>query len=132
MHIHIEIEEYIRLTTHYVPFEVLDVVEITELPLPKAPPAVVALADKLRARKYHRKLPPIPINLKAGINRIILEILADGKPHRSSEIKPALKANGFSPNSAGSRLQYLEKKRHVIRNGDGTWQLHHQVGSIPE
>jgi len=137
MHIRIDADQFMEMIAQYLPFELQSVEEIVMEPLPKAPPAVVALANRFKVKrekpsKPSNRRPSRPMDLKAGINRILLEALADGKPHRSAEIKPALVAGGFSPNSVGSRLQNLAQKGHVIQHGDGTWTIHRPVGVVPE
>ena len=62
-------------------------------------------------------------NLKQGINRILMEVLADGQPHHAATMRGPLKTAGFSENSVGSRLQALRQKGVVKQIGDGTWQL---------
>jgi hypothetical protein len=78
-------------------------------------------------RKYtpskHKRKPSIPLRLNEGINKIIMELMVDGQPHRATELKLLLKKGGYSPNSVGSRLQALEEKDIITRIGDGTWRL---------
>lgn len=116
-------EEMIRLLARYAPFEITSLHEIMEDPTPKT--AVLAPQPKknMRLPKRPYRRPSISLNLKAGVNRIIMETLSDGKPHRATEVKPALVSGGFSANSVGSRLQHLEKKGIVKHNTDGTWEL---------
>ena len=137
MHIRIDADQFMEMIAQYLPFELQSVEEIVVEPLPKAPPAVVALANRFKAKrgrpsKPSNRKPTKPMDLKAGINRILLEALADGKPHKAIEIRPMLVAGGFSPNSVGSRLQYLAKKGLVTQHGDGTWTIHRPVGVVPE
>lgn len=63
------------------------------------------------------------VDLKAGLNRIIIEVLSDGLPHHASALRPLFKSAGFSENSVGSRLQALRERGIVKQSGNGTWQL---------
>jgi hypothetical protein len=85
--------------------------------LPKPQPK---LKPKL---KQHKRRPSRPLDLHAGINKIIMEALADGFAHYATDLKPLLVKGGFSENSAGSRLQNLREHGVVEQMGDGTWRL---------
>ena len=63
------------------------------------------------------------LDLKKGINGVMLAVLNDGQPHRATELRPLVKAAGFSSNSVGSRLQALRAKGVVKQVGDGTWLI---------
>ena len=60
--------------------------------------------------------------LNMGINAIIVTELKEG-PKREVEIRPKIKAAGFSENSTSSRLQALLEHGIVARVGDGRWKL---------
>lgn len=124
--IKISLEEYLHMTARYLPFELMAVQELVDLPMPKAPPSVIALANKFKAmhkaKKSGRGKRGGP-DLKSGINRIIVEVLSRGVPMRSVDLMPMIESAGFSRNSAGSRLQALMEFGVVNQNGDGTWEL---------
>jgi len=63
------------------------------------------------------------LNLKQGINGIILVALSDGAVHRAVDLQPMLKAAGYSPNSVSSRLQELRNNGVVRQVSTGAWRL---------
>jgi hypothetical protein len=79
-----------------------------------------APAPTLRKKKKRPVRGPL---LDRGINRIILDILEDGAPHRAVEMQQPIQKAGFSANSVGSRLQCLREHGVVEQLGDGGWQL---------
>jgi hypothetical protein len=81
-----------------------------------------ARAKRKKPKQFKRR-PPKPMDLRVGINKIIIKAMSDGKPHKAVEFKSLLKEGGYSSNSVGSRLQNLENNGVVIRQGDGTWIL---------
>lgn len=126
-------KEYFDMTARYMPFEIMAVEEFPDTVLPKAPPAVVEMAERIKARhsdsfgsslrRKKRRRGSLQIDLTKGINSIIMGILADGNPHRANDMRDAFAAGGFSKNSVGSRLQNLAKHGVVWQVGDGTWRL---------
>ena len=74
-----------------------------------------------RAHGAYRKKPSRPMDLTKGVNKIIMDILANG-PHSANDMRDAMEATGYSPNSIGSRLQNLEKNGVVKRAGQGKWR----------
>lgn len=63
-------------------------------------------------------------SLTEGTNGIIMSLMADGKYHRAAELKPLMKAAGFSTHSIGSRLGDLRDNDVLEHNADnGTWRL---------
>ena len=89
-------------------------------PVPYTKPTV---GPKLAKPRRPTRKASKPFDPRTGINGIILTAMADGKPHRAIDLKPLLKAAGFSENSTGSRLQALREKGVVTQLGDGNWQL---------
>jgi hypothetical protein len=121
-------ETLFGIISKFVPVENLHVEEVIEHHVPLSDLAI--RSDKqfdLPKPKRHRR--SNRFNPKGGINMIIIEAMADGKPHRPVEFGPLLKANGYSPNSVGSRMTTLLQKGVIAKIGDGTWKL---VSSIPE
>lgn len=120
----INAETLFTLASKLLPIDDLTIEELIERPDPNV--ARIAKVEQLVARKPKRKYkrkPSKPMDLTTGINRIIMDALSDRLPHRVVEIKPALKAGGYSENSVGSRLQNLEKHGVVEQMGDGMWRL---------
>jgi hypothetical protein len=128
----ISAEALFGIIQKFLPIENLHVEELIEKPR-DVPPAISKIAARVGAipisklkRRYtppQKRKPSIPLTLNSGINRIIMDAMADGKPHKAVELKPLLKEGGYSSNSVGSRLQNLENHGVVIRQGDGTWIL---------
>jgi hypothetical protein len=121
MKIRITPEELMKMTARYLPFEIVSAGEIIEKPLPKAPPAVVALTNQPKAqkqrKKHHRGL-----DLSRGMNKIIIEVLTVGQV-KTRSIKDALVAGGFADNSITGQLNRMEKYGVVRRAGFGIWEL---------
>jgi DNA-binding transcriptional ArsR family regulator len=115
-------ETLFGMMSKFLPVQDLHVEEIIEQPAPEFVPSIKPKAITQHKPKQKRR-PQKPLDLKAGINRIIIEAMADGEPHRSIDLKPLLEKGGYSPNSVGSRLQNLEEHGAVKRQGDGTWRL---------
>jgi hypothetical protein len=121
----IESETLFRALAQFLPVDDLHVEEVAPLK-PTAAAAVwrptpSAIAKPVKPKQKRRSA--IPFNLSAGINRIIMGIMSDGKPHKAVEFRAPLKANGFSENSVGSRLQALREHGVVEQMGDSTWRL---------
>lgn len=117
-------EPLIRLLARYAPFDITGVEELPPEPLDPVMSKGIGKQHALppiRRKKWARKA-SIPMDLKAGINRIILEMLEVGPRHASDFKKPVSNA-GYSPNSVNSRLGKLEAKGIVKRVGNGTWKL---------
>lgn len=69
----------------------------------------------------NRRASPGP-SLTRGINMIIVTELEKG-PKREVELRPKVKAAGFSSNSTSSRLESLRNHGIVERSGVGVWRL---------
>jgi hypothetical protein len=129
-----EAEVLFAMMAKLLPIDHVTVEEVT----PPAPPSIQPtrvlaqqlvrhldapkLKPKLKPKQYKRH-PSKPLDLHAGINRIIMEALADGFAHRAMDLRPLLKKGGFSENSVGSRLTNLREHGAVEQMGDGTWRL---------
>lgn len=122
-------ETLFGMISKFLPVQDLHVEEIVERPPPQFVPPVPKVAQRVALAKpkqkwvHTHKRPPKPMDLKAGINRIIIEAMSDGQPHRAIEFKPLLEKGGYSPNSVASRLQNLQEHGAVRQLGDGTWEL---------
>jgi hypothetical protein len=128
----IEAETLFKLMSQFLPVDDLHVEELTPPISVSRTPAWDALVGnsplplnkpKPKVKGKFKRRASKPMDLNTGINRIIMEAMADGKPHRAIEFKPLLTKAGFSANSVGSRLQNLEVHGIVIQRGDGTWTL---------
>jgi hypothetical protein len=62
-------------------------------------------------------------NIDKGINKIIVGILSDGKPHKLADVRAALQESDYSVNSSSSRLQDLATHKYIYQPGPGLWQL---------
>jgi hypothetical protein len=62
-------------------------------------------------------------NLKAGINRIIVEMLENGKALHAVDFEPAVKKGGYTANSVSSRLDALKRLGVLEKLPDKTWRL---------
>lgn len=128
----IEGETLFRMLSKFLPVDDLQVEELAPTAPVSAPPLPhdwtpgwskqIAKPVRKKPRPYKRR-PAKPMDLKTGINRVIVEALADGQPHRAAELGPLLVSSGFAANSVSSRLQSLEQHGIVKRIGDGTWML---------
>jgi hypothetical protein len=127
----IESETLFRALSQFLPLDDLRVEEVVTFPPPVAsrewhkPKALAPV--KLKPKQKRR--PSKPMNLETGINQIIMGVMADGKPHPATELKPLLKSQGFSANSVGSRLQSLREHGVVEQTGGGNWMLAKQHAS---
>ena len=97
----------------------IDDLSVEEIPTHKPPAKPVALPNgrKPQARKKQN-----PMRLKDGINGIVLTAMSD-KPMRALDLKPLVKAAGYSPDSVNSRLEALREKGIIERTGDGRWRV---------
>jgi DNA-binding transcriptional ArsR family regulator len=124
----ISAETLFSLMSKMLPIDNLEVQEVMERPAHAPPRHAHALRRNIAAQvkrlgpdsqsKRRREL-----NLKEGINGVLLAALSDGETHKAAELKPLLKAAGFSQNSVGSRLQSLREHGVVKQMGDGGWRL---------
>jgi hypothetical protein len=133
----IDAQTLFAMMSKLLPVDDVTVEELIERPLPSdrlvlqpVPPGAMAILNaakqQTKARlkpKQYKRLPRKPLDLHAGINRIIMEALSDGFAHRSVDFKSLLKKGGYSENSVGSRLQNLREHGVVEQMGDGTWRL---------
>ena len=57
------------------------------------------------------------------MNKIILDLLADGKPHHAIEADGMLIEAGYSPKGLYSKMQRLVRHGYVNRPAKGLWQI---------
>jgi predicted HTH transcriptional regulator len=88
-------------------------------PIPSGAMKILAAAKK---KPKHNRKSPGP-DLTRGINAIIINLLRDGKTHKAQELRPMLKAQGYSDSSVSSRIEELRKHGVVKHMGSGTWKL---------
>lgn len=124
----ISAETLFALMSKVLPIDDLSVEELPPAPIPKhniAQQVKRLGADSLMPPKqqHRKKRPNRGLNLKQGINGIILAHMADGQPHREVDLRPLLKAGGYSENSVASRLQSLKEHGVVRQLGRGEWRL---------
>jgi hypothetical protein len=96
---------------------------VVERPIPK-------VAQLVATRQIAKPIKPIKkrnVNrqkfLEAGANKVVLDVLADKKPHTSDEIKAAMKAAGFAETGAGAKMSKIKGYGLVFQPEIGQWQL---------
>jgi hypothetical protein len=115
-------ETLFALMSKMLPIENLSVEELA--PASKTPLADRAIElhrKKFLPRKKMQRASPGP-SLTRGINMVIVNELEKG-PKREVDIRPKIKAAGFSENSTSSRLQALLEHGIVERPSVGVWRL---------
>jgi hypothetical protein len=128
-------ETLFGLLSKFLPVDNLVVEELP--PIPEKPAQsfldLVRPVTSAKPVKHHKnKRASRGLNLNQGINRVIMELFADGKAHKGVEFKPLLKSAGFSENSVGSRLQSMREHGIVEQMGDGSWRLRKQKEAVHE
>jgi hypothetical protein len=120
----IDAETLFSIIAKFIPLDNLTVEEVFERPHAEhAQPRLAAAPRLIKAAKQKRKRASKSVDLNTGINRIILEALADGQPHPPIDLKNAIKAGGYSPHSLGSRMQTLLREGYVIKPDHGVYQI---------
>jgi hypothetical protein len=124
----IESETMFRMLSKFLPVDDLQVEEVLENPIPKQAKIAKMIANhqelvappktKPRKQRNHR-----PIKIGVGANRIIMDLLSDGLPHRAVELKPLFITMGLSPNGVGSALEKMKKRDFIYQPQIGFWQL---------
>ena len=115
-------ETLFGMLSKMLPIDNLSVEEIVPIKTERVITGVKA-HPQIRSPTARKKRHSNGLDLKKGINGVMLAVLNDGQPHRATELRPLVKAAGFSSNSVGSRLQALREKGVVKQIGDGTWRL---------
>lgn len=128
----IDSETLFGIMSKFLPIENLSVEEVVDRPAPERVlkradlPALLHSLHKSKRKNAPRGRNSRPVNLSEGINGIIMEAMADGKPHAAIEFKPLLRARTYSENSVASRLEELRKHGYVKHLSDGRWELTHK------
>ena len=116
-------ETLFAMIAKMLPIENLSVEELG--PASKTPLADRAIAHHQKRfptqRKKMSRASPGP-TLNRGINGIIVTELK-AKPCSAAELKPKMKAAGYSPDSLSSRLERLLSHGVIERAGAGLWRL---------
>ena len=119
-------ETLFGIVAKFLPLEHLSVEEVVEH-APKRIQHAPKLAGPRTVRTIKRATPRAgyAINLEEGVNRIVMDILADGEVHRFVEMTRAMKASGFKGTGLGSRLKRLMAHGYVERDRDrpGAYRL---------
>jgi hypothetical protein len=105
-------ETLFAMISKMLPIEDLSVEEIAPTPAERP----IAIAHKLKVHKRKGV-----VRLDMGINRIIMEAI-DKQPTSVLDLRPKVKAGGYSPHSVSSRLEQLRRKGYVSPMGDGRWK----------
>ena len=125
-------ETLFGIIAKFVPLENLSVEEVVERPhvvpriAPEPKPKLVHVNQTKRGRKAYTRRPR-EIDLKTGLNFIILDALSDGENHTPTQLKAAIAKTAYSPNSLGSRMAQLIRDGHVVQADYGSYKL----GKIP-
>lgn len=120
----IEAEVLFGMLSKMLPIDNLSVEEMG--PTHVAPQIKIAKIAQQIALVKTRKRPArtgYAVNPNKGVNKIIMEMLADGKPHKAVEAKPLMKAAGYATSGTGSKMQRLREHGYVNMLGNGFWQI---------
>ena len=120
-------ETLFALMAKMLPIEDLSVEEIVEHAPPAAPaklkPPQQAQLAKPKRRRATRTPESYALNLKEGVNGILMGILEDGQVHETAVFKPAMKSRGYAEAGTSSALAKLLKRGIVFQPEFGAWQL---------
>ena len=128
--IRISSEEVFRMLARYAPWELVGVEELPPNPLPKAPPAVRALAShlkRLNAVKVDsvakvRKIRALGnFDMTKGMNAAVMHTLSDGRDHSTAELIKAIQKHGFKKDSINSLLARLAKHGFIRKVSTGRY-----------
>jgi hypothetical protein len=126
--------ELLRLVEKFLPFEIISIEELVDLPLPP-----VALAERLNKVKFNsvakvRKMRPTGrLDLTKGMNAVIVGALADGEVHSTAELIEALVKNNYAEASINSLVMRLEKFGFIQRVRTGRWRrIEHALSDSKE
>jgi hypothetical protein len=123
----IDAETLFGIVSKFLPLENLAVEEVVERKerRPERPPAPLPPRRikhlPARPKTVNRKMGEV--DLHTGVNAIVMKLFSDGKPHRAIELKPLMKAQGYSDSGVGSRLDRLKFHNVVFQPELGFWQL---------
>jgi hypothetical protein len=120
-------ETLFGLIAKMLPLDDLQVEEVAE----RLPAAKVEKITQLSGPKNRPKKPPRPRGnryskgpiLDGGCNKIVMDLLSDGKMHRAYELKSLFEASGYSPSGVGSRLDKLRDANIIHQPEFGFWQI---------
>jgi hypothetical protein len=119
----VEAETMFSLMAKLLPIEDLSVEELREPPRRVSfSPNTFAAPKLAKPKRASPPIRPYAINLKKGMNAIVLQLMSDGEPHRFREIGEALKAANFSGNGVGNLLKRLIKYNLIEQNGEGVYR----------
>ena len=125
----VDAQTMFEMIAKFLPIDALSVEEVVERP--PQPKLMMAhsqpqLAPRPKLAEFmpkgRKKRPPKPVDLDRGINKIILDMLSDGKPRTPAELKAAIAAGKYSPNSLGSRMGQLVRDGYVMQPDYGLYQ----------
>ena len=119
----IDAETLFGIIAKFLPLEEVTVEEVVErahAPTPRLPKQAKLAAPKPVEQASRRR----QLNLDEGVNAIIMGALADGEPHRASEIINAIAKDGrYATNGMGSRIPRLLRHGYIVRPSQGMYQL---------
>jgi hypothetical protein len=109
----VEAETLFGLMAKFLPIEDLHIEELGDRPA-----KVARLAHARAPGGSGGKL-----NLKGGVNAVIMAALADGQPRRYSELKAKVNAAGYAATGIGSKLGRLKELGVAENVSPGLWRL---------
>jgi hypothetical protein len=124
----IDSETLFSIMSKFLPIQDLSVEEILPRPDPRDVATIKPAYPNVLPPKKPRKQPPFPrakrladhaVNLHAGVNALIMTMLADGKEHHMGESHAPIKAAGYSSNGIYSRTQRLVRHGYVAKGTHG-------------
>jgi len=125
----IEAEALFGLMAKMLPLDDLHVEELGPGPRPKveAIPHVAKVApiepERTKPKRGHKRAVGRALRLDKGLYRIVLDFLADGQPHAAVELKPTLKAAGYSQSSVASTIAKLRNRGLIFQPEPPMWQI---------
>lgn len=125
----IDAETLFGILSRFLPVEDLSVEEVAQ-PIPSLSKHVVGLMVRdskpkpVRAPQVRRtKGSGYKLNLYAGCNAIIMNVLSDNEPHPGTHIAPAMVAAGYAVNGLYGRLERLRLHGYIVKVPYGKWRL---------
>jgi hypothetical protein len=120
----ISAETLFGLIAKMLPIEDLQVEEVPERLETKVEKIAQLSGPKIRHKpprpRGNRYNGPI---LDGGGNKIVMDLLSDGKGHSARELKGLFEAGGYAPSGVGSRLDKLRDAKVIHQPEYGLWQI---------
>jgi hypothetical protein len=118
----ISAETLFGLIAKMLPIEDLQVEEVPERLETKVEKIAQLSGPKIRPPRPRGNRFNGPI-LDGGGNKIVMDLLSDGKGHSARELKGLFEAGGYAPSGVGSRLDKLRDANVIHQPEYGLWQI---------